>query len=350
MRDVSLLGILCAPLALLLLFNSDENGSGPYITEVASNATNEWRILTYIFYVCCYAIVLEGALRLIQTWLGKHLPAIPLVLLMAAIYGATHFKFHWVGCVYATAVGLITACFFQKSGRFLSLIVWHACWELAAIGSVVLIGALFGGECRTALLFEYKNQQIETGQLVHVEGWGWIDQAHLATNEIQKLTQTIYANRGQTFSESITHRHKQMFFGAACDTYTFRFEVPADASEQTCQAMAASARIQACIRNEEAQGEGYAILGTPLSSYSFEDLPTVLYSAFVTRTGGRDFVFSSDSQSRWQTEGNRLVNAPVTLVSDFEPLDVVVARELLQYLDEIEQLQSPTLVGEESGN
>ena len=344
LRDVLLLGILCAPFAFLLMLNGGNSGSGPYISEVASNVTNEWQFLKYVVYVISYAMLLEGSLRLLQARLGKHMAAIPLVLLMAAIYGATHFKFHLAGCVYASSVGLVTACFFQKSGRFPSLMVWHACWELAAIGFVVISGTMFSGECRTALLFEYKNQQMEAGKLLYAEGWGWVDQTHLASDEIRELTQTLYSNRGQTLVESITHRHKRFFFSDACDTYTFRFEIPIDASEQTCQAMAASARIQACIRNEDTQGQGYAILGATLSSYSFEDLPTELYSAFVTRPDASAFVFSSGNKNRWQAEGKRLVSVRITSVRDFEPLDPTVHQALREYLDVIEQLPSPTLI------
>jgi len=163
---------ICAPCVLLLLWGDRSDGASPYISEVVSQTTNQWRFLRYVFLVCGYAVLLEGSLRILQSRLSKSLAATPLILLMAAIYGLTHFKFHLMGFVYATSVGLITAYFFHRTERIGSLIIWHACWELVAIGGVIVSGALINGDCQTALMFEYKTQQVQAGKLVHVDGWG----------------------------------------------------------------------------------------------------------------------------------------------------------------------------------
>ena len=136
--DVVVLGVVCAPCVLLLLAADHSSGISPYISEVASQATDPWRLIQYAITVCLYAMLLEGALRILQSRLRPLVAPMPLVLLMAVIYGATHLKFHLVGFIYATSIGLITAWFFDRTQRIRSLMIWHACWELAAIGFVIL--------------------------------------------------------------------------------------------------------------------------------------------------------------------------------------------------------------------
>jgi len=147
--DVLVLMLLCAPCVLLLLLGDRSDGVSLYLSEVASQTTGQWRFGRYVLLVCGYAMLLEGGLRILQSRLRKYLSATPLILLMAAIYGMTHFKFHLTGCIYATSVGLVTACFYHRTGRIGSLMVWHAFWELVAIGGVIISGTLINGDCQT---------------------------------------------------------------------------------------------------------------------------------------------------------------------------------------------------------
>lgn len=339
--DVLVLLVLCSPCVLLLFWDSGSDGVFPYLSEVASQTSDQWRFVRYLFLVCGYAMLLEGTLRILQSRLNKHLSAIPLVLLMAAIYGLTHFKFHLVGCIYATTVGLITASFFHRTERIGSLMIWHACWELVAIGGVIIGGTLTSGDCRTALLFEYKSQQIQAGKLMHVDDWGWVDESHFVANKIEHLTETLYKKRGQTWTATIDQHFHRMFRKNVCVSQTYQFTIPPDVTVETCHAMAASARIQACLRHENIQSKELAIFGTPLSAYSFEDLSTVLYSIYVTRpTGACDYQTNPNPSiaadlSRWNIEGRKLVNMPVRETANFTPLDPEVAESLRLELEKI---------------
>ena len=270
--DVLVLMVLCAPCVLLLFWDNDSNDVSPYLSEVASQTTGQWRFLRYVLLVCGYAMLLEGGLRILQSRLRKYLSATPLILLMAAIYGLTHFKFHLMGCIYATSVGLITASFFHQTNRIGSLMIWHACWEIVAIGGVIVSGTLNHGDCRTALLFEYKSQQIQAGRLMYVDDWGWVDESHLVASKIEQLAETLYEKRGQTWTTSFEQHFYRMFRKNVCVSQTYRFAIPSNATVETCHAMAASARIQACLRHENDQSKEFVISGTPLSAYSFEDL------------------------------------------------------------------------------
>gem|GEM_PF-4748944 len=60
------------------------------------------------------------------------------VIAMAFLYGATHLKFHWLGFVYATAIGAVTAWYFDRNPRIHSLMIWHVVWELIAMEYVML--------------------------------------------------------------------------------------------------------------------------------------------------------------------------------------------------------------------
>ena len=107
--------------------------------------------------------------------------------------------------------------------------------------------------------------------------------------------------------------------------------------------MAASARIQACLRHENDQSKEFVISGTPLSAYSFEDLSTVLYSIYVTRPNtSSDFKTNptpsiAGDLSRWNSQGRRLINMRVRDTVDFAPLDQEVANSLTQELEKIRE-------------
>ena len=324
--DVVVLGIVCAPCILILSAADNSSGVSPYISEVASHATNQWRLIRYVLLVCGYAMLLEGALRILQSHLRQRVPAVPLVLMMAVLYGVTHLKFNFVGCVYATSVGLITAWFFHRTQRIGSLVIWHACWELTAIGFVLLSGTLTSGDCRSAILFEYKSQQVEAGKLIHVDGWGWVDKPHLAGREIERLTEELYARRGQTWTTNFSFTYKRMFRAPFINTQAFSFAIPPDATVETCHAMAGAALIHACLCHEYQQSQDVAIFGTPLSAYSFEDLPTVLYSICATSPDNLEAVEKNlttaveEDLNRWKTEGYDLVNHRVRTLAQFIPL------------------------------
>ena len=342
--DVLVLMILCAPCVLLLFLGNRSDSVSPYLSEIASQTTNQWRFVRYVILVCGYAMLLEGGLRILQSRLSKHLSTMPLILLMAAIYGLTHFKFHLMGCIYATTLGLITASFFDRTNRIGSLMIWHACWEIVAIGGVIISGTLTGGDCRTALLFEYKSQQIQAGKLIHVDDWGWVDEAHLVGDKIERLTETLYEKRGQTWTTSFDQHFLRMFRKNVCVSQTYRFTIPSNATAATCHAMAASARIQACLRHESHQSKEFSISGTPLSAYSFEDLPTVLYSIYVTRLNASSDYEKNPSTTitadllRWNIEGRKLVNMPVRETAHFTPLNQEVADSLTQELERIQEV------------
>ena len=341
--DVLVLMVLCAPCVLLLFWDNDSNGVSPYLSEVASQTTGQWRFLRYVLLVCGYAMLLEGGLRNLQSRLRKYLSATPLILLMAAIYGLTHFKFHLIGCIYATSVGLITASFFHRTNRIGSLMIWHACWEIVAIGGVIVSGTLNHGDCRTALLLEYKSQQIQAGRLMYVDDWGWVDESHLVGSKIEQLAETLYEKRSQTWTTSFEQHFYRMFRKNVCVSQTYRFAIPSNATVETCHAMAASARIQACLRHENDQSKEFVISGTPLSAYSFEDLSTVLYSIYVTRPNtSSDFKTNPTPSiaadlSRWNSQGRRLINMRVRETADFAPLDQEVANSLTQELEKIRE-------------
>ena len=339
--DVLVLMILCAPCVLLLFFGNRSDSVSPYLSEVASQTTKQWRFVRYVFLVCGYAMLLEGGLRILQSRLGKHLSTVPLILIVAAIYGLTHFKFHLMGCIYATSVGLVTAIFFHRTNRIGSLMVWHACWELVAIGGVIVCGTLTSGDCRTALLFEYKSQQIQAGVLIHVDDWGWVDESHLVGDKIERLTKTLYEKRGQNWTTIFDQWFQRMFRKNVCISQTYQFVIPPDATLETCHAMAASAWNQACLRHENDQSKEFAISGNPLSAYSFEDLSTVLYSVYVTRPNApSDFEKNPTPSivadlSRWNSQGHNLVNMRVRETTDFTPLKQEVADSLTQELEKI---------------
>ena len=127
---------LCVPILLLPVAGS-QSGTDAYLDEVR-RATEDGRFAKYLLAICCYALVLEFVLRTVQKWISRWLSPLQLVTVMAVLYGVTHLRFHWLGFVYATAVGAVTARYFTRNPRILSFMIWHGVWELIAVAYVLL--------------------------------------------------------------------------------------------------------------------------------------------------------------------------------------------------------------------
>jgi len=165
----------------------------------------------------------------------------------------------------------------------------------------------------------------------------------MSTGGADQLTETLYEKRGQTWTPSFDMHFYGVFRKTVCVSQTYRFTIPPDATVETCHAMAASAWIQACLRHESQQSKEFAISGTPLSAYSFEDLSTVLYSIYVTRPNVLSRYEKNPSPSiaddllRWNSQGRNLVVVRVREAANFKPLNQEVADSLTRELARIRE-------------
>jgi len=269
-------------------------------------------------------------------------------LIAAALYGATHLKFHLLGFVYATCVGVVAACFFHRHRRVASLMAWHVTWNVVAIGSVILCAFFFEGDCRTQLLVEYKRQQIASGQHRFAEGWGWYDKSHFDPELVLQLSEKLYAKRGQTVTHDFVLQFSRAFRSRKKHELVYLIAVPDNATLTGCHRLASAAFLQASFEHEATQAREPVFSGARLSAFSPDDASAALLSVMVTDperelsidVEATAHLSTESSLQRWADEGPVEVNNRIVVPEDFVPKTKEWRRLLQEILAEINQVSA----------
>lgn len=326
---------------LWLIGGQGQGGLRPYYQEVARHSFSEWQLFLYILLICSYAMALEAVLPLLQWSTARRLGLAGGVVVAAIAYGLTHLKFHPGAAVYALMLGGGTAIFYARTKRLTSLMLWHAQWELGAIAFVIGTAIVFSGPARTTMLHEYKTDQLQRGELTYVQGWGWIDANHNWSGEITALAATLHQSRGQTVGHAVRDGFTVMVSDDIFYTHHYLIDVPADADDTACHALASLVYFDVGLQMEARQSDEPVYSGAFFSAYAFEDLPSVLYSAWSTREGATLPTASpEEAQTRWERDGWDLVDKHCRSLRAFKPANDQTADLVDHWLDSLQAYRS----------
>lgn len=346
--DVATLFLIGFVSLLVLFLIGGESGSGldPYYREVARNCLSITKLLKYIFLTGMYAAFLEIVLRLIQYVSQERLGKVAGVSIAAAIYGLTHLKFHLSGAIYAGILGFGTACFFYRTGRWKSLVFWHVCWELVAIGFVIGNAMFVESHCRHVAVHEYKSSQIAEGNLFFVDQWGWADRQHMPSEKIVALRKNLLEDRGHSVRHMTTHVAVDVWHRSKRLDYVYQITVPANATESEYHAVAAFVIWDAAVRFETYQSQQSVLVGTRLSAFAVEDMSSTLLIAYTLQPDQHSPVIIPKHQlaqnsryalQRWRDEGLTLVEKKIVHLNDFQPRGEAVQRDLKSFIDRMKR-------------
>lgn len=296
-----------------------KTGLAPYWREVCRHLITPQQILLYACALVVGSFFLEFFLReIVQRKFAQQsrrdLRGLGVVI-VALLYGATHAVFNYTGVVYATLLGTITAVAYQRVNNWRILAIWHAQWNLLAVGGTLFLLFFPSLPPRSQLLYQYKYNEIKKGNLRYRPDWGWIDKQHYDYKTLRKINTWLEIPGKRRYPLRVVVVRKNIWGQDCKTTNIFGLKNPQQKlSRHERQKISGGILLAIHRKNESAQEVAPFGNGDFLSAWQFDDLPSAMCVILDEATGKPPVAFfdTTKAQQLWRQEGLALVSQKIT--------------------------------------